>query len=72
MTQRSTGTKSVCRERRKHWRDRRLLSDRRNPERLLHAGVDCRSGTPRRESDIGGELSDGDIWWESDRTRYDD
>jgi len=51
-------------ERRKHWRDRRLTPDRRNPERILHSEYDCRSGVPRRQSDIGGELVEGDVWWE--------
>jgi hypothetical protein len=55
-------------ERRKHWRDRRDGSDRRNPRRLELTMYDCRSGQPRRSSDIAGELADGDIWWnESDK-----
>lgn len=53
-------------ERRKHWRDRRITPDRRNPERLQRAAYDCRSGVPRRQSDIGGELVDGDVWWQQD------
>ena len=55
-------------ERRKHWRDRRATPDRRNPERVLHDGFDCRSGAPRRQSDIGGELVEGEIWWNSDES----
>lgn len=51
------------RERRKHWRDRRAGSDRRNPQRLRLVSYDCRSGQPRRQSDIAGELNEGDIWW---------
>ena len=51
-------------ERRKRWRDRRVIPDRRNPDRLQRTGYDCRSGAPRRESDIGGELVDGALWWE--------
>jgi hypothetical protein len=51
-------------ERRKHWRDRRVNPDRRNPERLQRMAFDCRSGTPRRESDIGGELAEGAVWWQ--------
>ena len=53
-------------ERRKHWRDRRVNPDRRNPERLQRSGYDCRSGVPRRQSDIGGELADGEVWWVAD------
>ena len=51
-------------ERRKHWRDRRVSPERRNPERLQRTDFDCRSGVPRRQSDIGGELAEGEIWWE--------
>ena len=51
-------------ERRKHWRDRRVSPDRRNTERLQRTDFDCRSGVPRRQSDIGGELAEGEIWWE--------
>jgi len=50
-------------ERRKNWRDRRVRPDRRNFERLQRADFDCRSGVPRRSSDIGGELADGEVWW---------
>lgn len=50
-------------ERRKHWRDRRMQADRRNPERQLRTDFDCRSGFHRRKSDLGGELSEGEIWW---------
>jgi len=57
-------------ERRRHWRDRRTGSDRRNSGRLNLTRYDCRSGLPRRTSDIGGELSDGDIWWNKDATKY--
>ncbi len=51
-------------ERRKHWRDRRVRPDRRNPERLQRSAYDCRSGSPRRESDVGGELAEGAVWWQ--------
>ena len=51
-------------ERRKHWRDRRRAPERRNQQRLQHANDDCRSGVPRRQSDVGGELAEGEIWWE--------
>jgi len=57
-------------ERRKKWRDRRASNDRRNPQRLSLVSYDCRSGQPRRQSDIGGKLNDGDIWWNKDGTKY--
>ena len=57
-------------ERRKHWRDRRAGEDRRNQQRLRLVSYDCRSGQPRRQSDIGGELSDGDVWWNKGDTKY--
>lgn len=50
-------------ERRKHWRDRRSGTERRNPARKQHEPFDCRSGVPRRRSDIAGELYDGEVWW---------
>jgi len=50
-------------ERRKHWRDRRAGADRRNPQRLRLVSYDCRSGQPRRQSDVAGELNEGVIWW---------
>jgi hypothetical protein len=53
-------------ERRKHWRDRRLGEDRRNPARLRLTIYDCRTGEPRRGSDLAGELSDGNVWWDED------
>lgn len=55
-------------ERRKHWRDRRISADRRNPERLRLISYDCRSRSPRRAADLAGELSDGDIWWDTNAT----
>lgn len=58
-------------ERRKHWRDRRMESDRRTPERLLHSGTDCRENSPRRSSDVSGELHDGEVWWRDRRVKYD-
>ena len=57
-------------ERRKHWRDRRVSNDRRNPERLRLVSYDCRSGLPRRASDVAGELADGDVWWNKGGTKY--
>jgi len=57
-------------DRRRHWRDRRNGSDRRNSVRLQFTGFDCRSGIPRRDSDLGGELAEGEIWWNKDATRY--
>jgi hypothetical protein len=50
-------------ERRKHWRDRRSGGERRNLGRLALTVDECRSGMPRRTSDLSGELSDGEIWW---------
>lgn len=57
-------------ERRKHWRDRRAEADRRNPERMRMVTYDCRSGSPRRASDIAGELTEGEIWWNKKSTKY--
>lgn len=57
-------------ERRKHWRDRRANADRRNPQRLRLVSYDCRSGQPRRTSDVGGELSDGEVWWNKGDTGH--
>jgi len=57
-------------ERRMHWRDRRTGNDRRNSGRLNLNSVECRSGQPRRAADIGGELSDGDVWWNKAVTPY--
>ena len=50
-------------DRRKHWRDRRSGAERRCSSRKQHESFDCRSGTPRRQSDIAGELYDGEVWW---------
>ena len=57
-------------ERRRHWRDRRTGSDRRNEGRLNLTNYDCRSGFPRRASDVTGELTDGEIWWNKTTTKY--
>jgi hypothetical protein len=57
-------------ERRKHWSDRRTGAERRNPERMRLSAHDCRSDQVRRLSDVSGELSDGDIWWNKDATKY--
>ena len=51
-------------ERRKHWRDRRGIIDRRCTARNAHDGFDCRSGNPRRRSDIEGECFEAEVWWE--------
>ena len=53
-------------ERRKHWRDRRCTPERRNPERLQHMEYECRSGVPRRQSDLADVLTEGEVWWEED------
>ncbi len=57
-------------ERRKDWSDRRAGDDRRNPQRLRRVSDDCRTGQPRRQSDISGDLNDGDVWWNKSDTRY--
>ncbi len=57
-------------ERRKHWHDRRVSDDRRHPSRVRLVSYDCRSGQPRRQSDVRGELSDGDIWWNKGEAKY--
>jgi len=57
-------------ERRKHWRDRRITPDRRNQQRLQRTSYDCRSGVPRRQSDVGGELAEGEVWWQQDNNYY--
>lgn len=57
-------------ERRKHWRDRRAIPDRRNPERIQHTEFDCRNGIPRRQSDIAGVLAEGDVWWEEENNYF--
>ncbi len=57
-------------ERRKHWRDRRMSDDRRNPERMRMVSYDCRSGSPRRAADVAGELTDGDVWWNKGAAIY--
>jgi len=57
-------------ERRKHWRDRRAVADRRNPERLRLITYDCRSGFPRRASDVSGQLAEGDIWWNDELPKF--
>jgi hypothetical protein len=53
-------------ERRKHWQDRRVGPDRRSFERLQRMDYDCRSGVPRRQSDIDGDCADGEIWWQEE------
>ncbi len=70
MAFRSTDSKNTTNtERRKHWRDRRTPVERRNSSRLLHSGIDCRSGSPRRAADIAGKLADGDVWWQPVQTK---
>jgi hypothetical protein len=41
-----------------------MTPERRNQQRLQRSYDDCRSGVPRRQSDIGGELAEGVVWWE--------
>jgi hypothetical protein len=50
-------------ERRQRWQDRRSGHDRRNPQRLNLVSYDCRTGQPRRQSDITGEVAMGETWW---------
>jgi len=63
--------KSVCNveniERRKRWRDRREGKDRRNEARLRLQVNDCRSDTPRRVGDFSGVLTEGTVWWRSEK-----
>ena len=63
MSRKDSASNVEAVERRKHWRDRRGSDDRRNPQRLRLISYDCRTGQPRRQSDIAGELSDGEVWW---------
>jgi hypothetical protein len=70
MPKKSSASNVEAIERRKHWRDRRVDGDRRNPARMRLVTYDCRSGSPRRESDVAGELADGDIWWDKKATQY--
>jgi len=70
MSKKSSNSNVEAVERRKDWSDRRHGDDRRNPQRLRLVSFDCRSGQPRRQSDVGGDLADGDVWWNKDGTRY--
>lgn len=63
MSRKDSASNVEAVERRKHWRDRRGSDDRRNPQRLRLVNYDCRTGQPRRQSDVAGELSDGEVWW---------
>lgn len=57
-------------ERRMHWRDRRSGKDRRSDVRVMLSNFDCRSGKPRRSSDISGALAEGEIWWNKKVTKF--
>ena len=70
MSRKDSVTNVELVERRKHWRDRRASEDRRNLQRLRLVSYDCRSGQPRRQSEVAGELPDGEVWWNKDNTRY--
>ena len=75
MPKKSSASNIEAVERRKHWRDRRLEGDRiegdrRNPARMRLVTYDCRSGLPRRDADVAGELPDGEVWWDRKVTRY--
>ena len=64
----SDTTSNVARgERRKHWRDRRANSERRNLVRISHMNDECRNEAPRRESDIVGTLIEGENWWSGEK-----
>ena len=69
MSKKSSVANIEAVERRKRWRDRRKDSERRSSGRFSLYGVDCRSGLPRRASDVSGELTDGEIWWNKGVTR---
>jgi hypothetical protein len=70
MSKKNNVAKVEAVERRKHWRDRRSGDDRRNPQRLQLTTYDCRNGQPRRSSDVGGDLADGEVWWNKGSNRY--
>jgi len=70
MSKKSSVSNVETVERRKHWRDRRVEGDRRNPARLQLVAYDCRSGSPRRDADLAGELPDGEVWWDAKTTKY--
>ena len=69
MSKKSSVANVEAVERRRHWRDRRTGSERRSSGRLHLTSSDCRSGLPRRTSDVGGELADGEIWWHKDTVK---
>lgn len=66
MLQHNKDNSGLKTERRKHWRDRRAAPERRIPERMQHTDYECRSGVPRRQSDIADALPEGEVWWEED------
>lgn len=66
MSKKNSPANTENAERRRHWRDRRNGGDRRYGSRLSLTDTDCRSGVPRRSSDLGGELAEGEIWWHKD------
>ena len=66
MMQPDKNTRHQKVERRKHWRDRRCTPERRSPERLQRMEYECRSGIPRRKSDLADVLTEGEVWWEED------
>ena len=49
--------------RRANWAERRSSEERRNDYRVSVMQDDCRRGVPRRESDISGDASEGNVWW---------
>ena len=70
MAKKKSMTNIEAVERRERWRDRRQCDGRRNTERLRLGTYDCRSGGPRRNADVAGELSDGKIWWSQSVPHY--
>ncbi len=66
MSHTNTQTNVTRIERRKHWRDRRMKDERRNPVRISHMNDECRDAAPRRDSDIAGTLVEGELWWSGD------
>ena len=49
--------------RRLNWAERRNNEERRNTYRVSVMQDDCRRGVPRRESEISGDNSEGNVWW---------
>ena len=50
-------------DRRSGNRDRRVSGERRSEERLSQMKNECRSHPPRRDMDVDGSVTDGELWW---------